>query len=677
MTDDISNDSGFDRRKFLAGLGAGAAAGLAGCTDGGSDSGTATDTETDVMTTTEDGGTTTTQTETQTTTEDPGGVQPGGKPVVGLQVSPATLNPLQAGSVYSFYIINAVMLYGTTTHPETTDFEPWAFTDWELNPDNAGSDEPTIANATLRDDLEFHDGEAVTAEDYAFSAQYFREQQPTESLTAAAHNNMRGEPGDGVEVIDDQTVDIYLAQKEQRWFTNILGYPILPEHIWSDVDDFTTYSPREADEGLVGAGAWELVDFNWENWYELEPAYDTFPMAGDADWIRDDAPILDGLRFEVFGSKNQMEQAVLNGDIDAGFSAGGFTVNTAVQAQNDDQFTVHQSQESGYNHISYNLRRVPFDDVAFRQFLNKTFDKTWVVEQPYSNIGAVEGDYAVIPALESWRPPAPGEIAGQRYKSDGVDEYFDSPRQEIEMPDLSFPGEPGSFNLGEDAIQEARDFLINHPDAKHDYSFGEAQTSLTTAPDGQELYVNGEHITEAHTDNDGNGGQGPLVYSFQPPQEDLYQARYGQQQTGLLKKLGVPVEPKVKTINAQIPTVYVQEDFDMYSMGWGLGVNVTHLSSLYSSEGADLDSTLDTGKFNPMGYTGADELIFRDLEFMDFNKRQPVVRQVCAQVYKDAPTNISDVSNLLEPTNNRFTGWVGGLGTTINQDSFLNLAQTQ
>jgi hypothetical protein len=78
-----------------------------------------------------------------------------------------------------------------------------------------------------------------------------------------------------------------------------------------------------------------------------------------------------------------------------------------------------------------------------------------------------------------------------------------------------------------------------------------------------------------------------------------------------------------------------------------------------------------------MGYTGADQLIAKDRELMDFEERKPVVRQICAEIYRDAPTSITDVAKLLEPTNNQFEGWFEGLGSAIdNEDSFLNVHQT-
>jgi peptide/nickel transport system substrate-binding protein len=315
-------------------------------------------------------------------------------------------------------------------------------------------------------------------------------------------------------------------------------------------------------------------------------------------------------------------------------------------------------------------------------------DKQWIVENPHQGISGTRGDYVVIPALERWRPPEPSELVGEEFRAA---DRFDP----VEIPDLSFPA-PGSFNLSVEGIVEMRRFLVDNPDAEHDYSFGEQRTNITRAPPelvpgsdqelddvpdrlkGAELYVNGQHLTEAHTDNAGEGGQGPLELSFQPPQEDVVQARYGQQYVGLLQKIGVPVEPLVKTINAQLPTIYAQEDFDMYAMAWSLGVNVTHLLQLYSSEGADLDEEIGTQVSNPMEYTGADDLIFEDGSLMDFSERVPIVKQIEARIYHDAPTNVTDIATLLEPTSDEFTGWVGTIGGVItNEDSYLNIARTE
>lgn len=647
MTDDPIQRSGrVNRRKFLTGVGAGVTAGLAGCSEGEPEQTGTPDDDTP------------TATEEPTETQAPDSIPRGGMPIQAIDTVPETTNPLTYSDAYSAEILFKVYDFGTAIHPEDQSFQPWSFRDWELDVDNIGSSDPTIV-AELRDDMTFNDGEAVTAEDYKFTVDYIKDQEPTGSISASIYSAVEEV---GVDSPDGTTVNIYLSRKDNRWFTGILGSIILPQHIWKDVADHSQYEPRN-EEGLIGSGPMVLTDYNWENWYEFEfrPKEEVpWPSADYVDWIHDDAPFLDGVRLEVFGSENAMEQALLNGDVDAVY--GGTSVERAVEATNRDFLEVKKSPEAGYSHHSFNLRRVPLDCPAFRQLLVMLKDGEWLVEDLFKGIGAEDGNYASIAAFQEWRPPAPTEI----------DEY-----EGISVPDLQFPGEGrGNFELTQAAIDEARNFLVNHDRAKHDYTIEEAASGSSAAPDGMEIFVNGQPLTEAHTDNDGNGGQGALEFSYNPPQEDLQESQIAQRWVGALKTLGIPVETQIQSFNSQIPKVYAQEDFDIFAMGWALGVNQTHFVQLYSSEGADVDSTEDPQMFNPMGYTGADDLIFEDRDTMMPEDRQPLVKKVLAQMWSDAPTMITYYSNLTEPVNTRYTGYIETVGGII-EGGWLNVRKSE
>ena len=646
MTDDPIQRSGrVNRRKFLTGVGAGVTAGLAGCSEGNPEqTGTPSD------------GTPTTEEPTQTQAS--GEIPSGGMPIQALDTVPETTNPLTYSDSYSFEIIRKVYDFGTAVHPEDQSFTPWSFADWEINVDNIGSSSPAIV-ANLRDDLTFNDGEAVTAQDYKFTVDYIKEQEPTGSISASIYSAVEEV---GVDSPDGTTVNIFLSRKDNRWFTGILGSIILPQHIWSNVSDHSKYEPYK-EGGPIGSGPMVLEDYSWENWYEFtfRPKEEIpWPSADYVDWIHEDAPFLDGVRLEVFGSENAMEQALLNGDVDTVFQ--GTTVERAVEATNQDFLTVKKSPEAGYSHHSFNLRRVPLDDPAFRQLLVMLKDGKWIVEDLFKGIGAQDGDYASIAAFKNWRPPAPTETG----------EY-----EGISIPDLVFPGSGrGSFQLTQEAIDKARNFLVNHPRAKHDYTIEEAATDASAAPDGMEIFVNGTPLSEAHTDNNGNAGQGPLEFSYNPPQEDLQESQIAQRWIGALKNVGIPVRTQIQSFNSQAPKVYAQENFDIFAMGWGLGVNQTHFVQLYSSEGADLDGTVDAQMFNPMGYTGADDLIFQDRDTMMPEDRQPLVKQVLAKIWSDAPTMITYYANLTEPVNTRFTGYVETVGG-IGEGGWLNVRKSE
>lgn len=622
--DDSALNASIDRRTFVAGLGAGATAGLAGCTG---------------------------------VLEEGGGSRPsGGTATFGLPTAPGTLNPLSYSSAYEYEIIRRVYDFGTTVHPENYEFKPWTFTDWNVNAENAGTSSPTIT-ATMRTDTEFSDGEAVTPEDYKFTIEYLQEQGVTGSISAA-----QVEYVEEVKVAGDDGVELFLSEPYNAWFGDILGQIILPQHIWKDVSTYDKYEPRN-EGGPVGSGPMELTDYSWEQWFELEYRDDSvipWPSAEGVNWIHDDGPFLDAHRIEIFGNQATMQQELLAGNLTCVYQ--GVTPSTAQEAQNKPGVELAQNPSVGYDHISFNMRRVPFDDRAFRQFLRKMVDSEWIVQEPYNGIGAEPGTYASIGSFADWRPPEPGS----------VDEF-----EGIPIPTLNFPGEAGTFSLDQSAIDEARSFLTDHEEAKHDYTFEEGSQGNTNAPDGLQLFVNGEPLVDAHTNNDGEGGQGPLEFSYQPPGEDRTQNLTGEEVIGALRRVGVPMTKSIDPVQqVALSKVYIQENFDMYSMGWSVTPYLTLYRQLYGAAGVDDGSQSEQTYYNPMGYTGAQDLIEQDLDTMERSERIPIVKKIQAQIWYDAPTVITAYKNLLEPHPAEFKGFYNTAGGLF-ENPWMNVYQEE
>lgn len=633
-----------DRRKVLLGLGVGVSAGVAGC--GSQQQGE------------EQSPSPTQATGTATSTPPSDQLVRGGKPIMGMSSAPENLNPLGRASAYTLQILENIYTGGTLLHPKTRAQTPWAFKDWALKPENVGTGKPTLVGE-LRDDLTFNDGTKVTAEDVKFTIEYVREQEPGGNVTASQFSAIEEI---NVDSPKGTTVNYFFKEKDSAWFQSILGTIILPKHIWKDISNFEKYEPRKSKEGLVGPGPMVLKDFKWESWFELRmrPREEIpFPSADYADWLHDDAPFIDGLRVEIFGSKNALQEAVLNGNVTVAY--GSFEVDQAARATKKNFLTVKRSPDDGWQHHSFNTRRVPLNDPAFRNLLVMMVDSKWLVEELFKGIGATEGTYATLPSRKEWRPPEPTEI----------NEY-----EGIPVPDLVFPGQRGSFQLGEKGVTKAREFLMTHSRAKHDYTFGEAVTNITTAPDGKELYVNDKPLPEAHTDNDGNPGLGPLEMSYNPPQDAPASARLSQRWIGALKRLGIPVKGLVQSFNSQRPKMYIKEDFDIYEMSWTRTETYDQYRVLYSGNAADVESNSDSYLFNSMGYTGADDLIAKQATLMDPEKRKPVVKKVLARIWADAPTDITFHERILQPVNTEFAGWIETIGGAANPQSWLNLRKT-
>lgn len=642
---DYEYQSNLDRRAMLAGVGIGVS-GLAGCQGVQEPENTATDRENTQLPAV--------STSRQTTGQPTAMIKRGGWPTLGSHQGPKSLNPLTGTHKL---LEQTLFSFGSWLHPHTLEPTPAGYRDWELKVANVGTSSPTLI-AHLRDDMSFTDGTAVTAEDAKFTVDYIKEQEVAGRYTASKFDSVESITVDHPE---GTTVNYFFSQKDAGWFLNILGQILLPKHIWKHVSNYQKYTPRTSSEGVVGAGPFELADFSWENWFELKLRADELweTEATYTDWFHEEAPFLDGVRLELFGSEDRVRQAVFDGDVDAGFRS--FPVDIAVEAVQRDDLEVKRTPSAGWDNHSYNLRRTPLDDRAFRQFLVLTVDKEWIVEELNQGIGASEGTYATPKLYTDWRPPEPGEQT----------EY-----QGIPTPTLAFPGQRGRFRMDSEGIEEARRFLTEHTEPAYEYSWADGESDHVTSPDGKILHIDGVPFEEAHTDNEGNTGQGPLEVSFNPPGEDLDESRIGQRWVEILRRVGVPTEPTVQSFQSQVSRAFAKEQFDVVSINWNSIPNInTHYSLLFGSQGADLDGDIDAPMLNPMGYTGADALIEQQQSMMRIEPRIPVVKEILATIWNDAPTNVLKHGNKLQPVNTRWDGWIQTIGGILNVHSLLNLRQ--
>lgn len=638
---EFSREGSIDRRKFISGVGAGVAVGMAGCS---SDNGGTSPTETDPSGNGE--------TDTQTPTAKSSKIVEGGDYLLGMASPPNNLNILATGTAYAFTILDPIYTYGTTLHPETQEVIPYGFKDWTLNTDNVGSSSKPTMTATLQEGMEFSDGEPVTAEDIKFSVEYIQEQEPAGSISASQF-----EAVSKVTAASETEVEFYLSKKDAGWATSILGLPFMPKHIWSEQDDYSKYNPRKSEEGVVGSGMMTLGDFNWENWYELQMRdRELMPWLDDWDFVHDEAPFIDTLRIEIFGSASAMHQSLLNAEIDQTY--GTLPVDKAASATKKESLKVLQSQDDGWSHHSWNLRRKPFDDQVFRRFLVKALDWKFVIEDLYKGIGATKGSYVTPKAFGAWRPPEPTEADSH---------------EGIPLPDLSFPkATRGNSTLNAEARAEMRAFLTESSDAKYDYTFETYDTDAATAPDGKVLHVDGEPLPKAHTDNNGNPGQGPLEMSFNPPSSSPLGARIASNWLSVLKGTGIPSRGMIQSFNSQIPKVYTNHNFDMFEMGWtGLTVTNDHYAQFFGKQG------IGEGGFNPMAYTGAQEHINKNKSMMELKPRQPIVKKILAQIWSDAPTLVTKYDKILQPVTNEWSGRIKAVGGVTHAQNWVNVHKTQ
>ena len=132
-------------------------------------------------------------------------------------------------------------------NPLDNEQTPWLATEWSL------PDADTI-EMTIRDDAEWSDGEPLTADDVAFTFEILKEYPAIDIKGAWQHI-------DTIEV-DGDTITFELLTDDVPALPIIGATYIVPEHIWSEVDDPSTWR----NEDPIGSGPFVLGNYNQQQY---------------------------------------------------------------------------------------------------------------------------------------------------------------------------------------------------------------------------------------------------------------------------------------------------------------------------------------------------------------------------------------------------------------------------
>lgn len=173
--------------------------------------------------------------------------------------------------------------------------EPW------LAESAITDDDGLTWTVSLRDDVTWHDGTPFTAEDVAFSFDYYL--QETASAGRYAHHVSDIPDYAGSEVVDEHTVLLTFNERAPQ-FKIMPGadLPMLAKHIWEGVEDpkaFTSDLP-------VGTGPYKLVEMVADQRYVME---------ANADYFKG-RPTVDRLELVVIPDGSNAFASLASGEID-------------------------------------------------------------------------------------------------------------------------------------------------------------------------------------------------------------------------------------------------------------------------------------------------------------------------------------------------------------------------
>jgi len=227
------------------------------------------------------------------------------------------------------------------------------------------SDDYTSVSLTAREGVTWNDGEDFTVDDIAFTFQLIKD---TPALDTGAL-------GITDVAVDGDTVTITFATSMFVKQDKVLHKLIVPEHIWADVEDPTTFT----NEDPVGTGPYVLSDFSTQS-VEL--------TSRDDYWGGELA--VPTLYYVSYADNTALTTALANGDVDW---AQAFIPNVQSAFLDKDEHNVYWAPAGlGIDTMFVNTVEKPFNDVAFRTAVNMVIDR-----EQHAEIARENG----VPALTS------------------------------------------------------------------------------------------------------------------------------------------------------------------------------------------------------------------------------------------------------------------------------------
>lgn len=298
----------------------------------------------------------------------------GGTLVAAWEQEPVGLDPHVTSARSSFQILENV-LDTLVEMDDGLNIVPALATSWEV------SDDGTVWTFQLRDDVVFHNGRAMTADDVVYT--YERLLDP-ETGSGNAYK-LVGSPS--IEALGPTTVQFTLAEPSGIFLGSLAIDKSLGIIARESVEDGTINTTP------IGTGPFAITEFLPGTSLTLE--------RNDAYWKTDangtQLPYLDAVEVRIVGEGSQRRTGLVTGDLDWAFSV---PLQSIEELEARDDVIVDSTAGPAYYYMGVNTLREPLDDVRVRQAISYALDRGQITEAATFGTGVPTQD--PIPSVSAW-----------------------------------------------------------------------------------------------------------------------------------------------------------------------------------------------------------------------------------------------------------------------------------
>ncbi|WP_244605286.1 ABC transporter substrate-binding protein [Halorussus halobius] len=259
--------------------------------------------------------------------------------------------------------------------PDGSEFVP------HLAADQPQQEDETTFVIPIRDDVTFHDGEDLTAEDVAYTINWILEPDN------ASPNRANLDFIDEVEATGDYEVTFNLSYPFALFQLNLtdMNAPVVPKHIAEE------QGPEAFGENPIGSGPFQFESQESSSHVELTRYDDYFLQQ----------PNLDAVRMRIIPEAQVQFVELASG----GVHEANVPKDLLGRARSEDGIEMSRVPEFDYNGLLFNTMREPFDDVQVREAMQYLVDYDEILNATAGDLG--ERNYGFMPqeVNESWDFP--------------------------------------------------------------------------------------------------------------------------------------------------------------------------------------------------------------------------------------------------------------------------------
>ena len=323
------------------------------------------------------------------------------KIVYALTSSPTgVFNPLISDTSYDESVI-ALTYSSLLEFDENLNPEPGLAESYEISKDNLS------ITFKLRDNLKWHDGEAITADDVIFTFTTIANKDYPGSrfgnvekvVGAKDYHEGKADSIKGLEKIDDKTIKVTFEETYAPALSIIGGTGIVPKHIWEGVPVATWKEKKDLLSKPVGSGPYKVVTFNEGQDVQLE-GFDEY-YGGK--------PKTNKFIFKVT-NEDTAQIELLNGTVDI-VDVSNLKNQDLDEIKAKDK-SIISYPNSMFQYMGFNLREEKFKDKNLRKAFMYAIDRKTMVDKLLEGRGTIVN----TPMLTtSWAYPDEKTLNGYDY----------------------------------------------------------------------------------------------------------------------------------------------------------------------------------------------------------------------------------------------------------------------